>query len=147
MFAVAVIVVAAVTYLGLQNRDRSTATPAPAVATAPAHEDAAARPVATSGAAAPTPVASESSELKVELVAIGECWISVTVDEEPPIQRLMNAGERQTIAAQSGVTLRVGDPAAFQLIVNGAAARPLGEASKPVTVRITPQNARDYLAR
>jgi hypothetical protein len=103
--------------------------------------------VATAGAAAPQAVASESPDLKLEFVATGECWISATVDDQPPIQRLMNAGERKAVTAQSSVTLRVGDPAAFELIVNGAPGKVLGQASKPVTIHVTPQNARDYLAR
>jgi len=148
MIAVAVIVVATVTYFGLHNRRSASASPPAVAAAAPAHHDAAAVPVATSGAAAPQPVASESAELRLELVATtGECWISATVDDQPPLQRLMNAGERKTLTARDAVTLRVGDPGAFQLMLNGAPARPLGQPARPITIRITPQNARDYLAR
>jgi uncharacterized protein DUF4115 len=103
--------------------------------------------VATSGAAAPQPVASESSDLKLELVATGECWIEVTVDDVPRFKRLMTGGERETVTARGSVTLRVGDPGAFQLMVNGVAGKPLGQPARPVTVRFTPQNVRDYLAR
>ena len=146
MIAVAMIVLATVGYLGLHNRSRSTARPSVTVAAAP-HHDTAAVPVATAGAAAPKPVASEARDLKIDLVATtGECWISATVDEQPPIQRLMRAGERVTVAPQSNLTLRVGDPGTFQLMVNGVAAKPLGLPTRPVTIRITPQNARDYLA-
>jgi hypothetical protein len=60
---------------------------------------------------------------------------------------LLNAGEHQTVTGRDAVTLRVGDPAALKLSINGAPGRPLGEAGRPVTVRITPQNAREYLAR
>src|SRR6266850_8086468 len=145
MIAVAVIVMATVAYLGLHNR----ATPALASASAPAVASAAPVatdvPVATAGFATPKPVASESSDLKIDLAATGPCWVSATVDGEPRIQRLMNAGEHETVAARDSVTLRVGDPAAFQLSINGVPGRSLGDAGQPVTVRLTPQNAREYL--
>jgi cytoskeletal protein RodZ len=147
MIAVAVIVIAAVAYLGLHNRSRPVVTPVATTAAAPAHQETTAVPVATSGAAAPQPIASESSELKIDLVATGECWISAAVDEQPPIQRLMQAGDRVTVIPNDNLTLRVGDPAAFQLMVNGVAGKPLGQPRKPVTIHVTPQNARDYLAR
>ena len=59
----------------------------------------------------------------------------------------MNAGDRETVTARVAVSLRVGDPAALTFSVNGAAGRTLGDAGRPVTVTITPQNYRDYLAR
>jgi cytoskeleton protein RodZ len=147
MIAIAVIVIAAVAYLGLHNRSRSAVAPTATVATAPPHQDTTTVPIATSGGAAPEPIAAESSELKIDLVATGECWISAAVDEQPPIRRLMQAGERVTVTPHVNLTLRVGDPGTFQLMVNGVAGKPLGQPATPVTIRITPQNARDYLAR
>jgi len=149
MIAVAVIVIAAVAYLGLHNRSTSTvaSASAPAAASTSAVVAPTDVPVATAGFAAPKPVASETADLQIDLAATGPCWVSATVDAEPPIQRLMNAGEHQTVTARDAVTLRVGDPAAFKLSINGAPGRSLGEAGRPVTVRITPQNAREYLAR
>jgi len=147
MLAVAVIVIAAVAYLGLQNR----ATPLRASSSIAASTSPAVvrteLPVATAGFSAPRPVATEADVLKLELAATGPCWISAAVDGEPRLPRLMNAGEQQTIGARESVTLRVGDPATLQLSINGNAAKPLGEAAQPVTVRITPQNAREYLAQ
>lgn len=149
MIAVAIIVIAAVAYLGLHN----PSAPAHASASSgsspgPAAVVSAEQPVATAGVSTPpTPVASESSDLKVDLTATGPCWIQATSDGEPRLQRLMNAGDRETVAARETLSLRVGDPAALTFSVNGAAGRPLGEAGKPVTVKITPQNYRDYLAR
>jgi len=148
MLTVAVIVIAAVAYLGLYNR----ATPPPA-STHPAPVSAAAAPiateapVATAGFSTPQPVAAETEDLTLDLTATAPCWISATVDAEPGLQRLMNAGDHETITARDNVLLRVGDPAALQLSIGGAPARSLGDAGKPVTVRLTPQNAHEYLAQ
>jgi len=146
MLTVVVIVIAAAAYLGLHNR-----TPAPrasssfgAVSTTSAVVPAA-RPVATAGTSAPQPVAAETHDLKLELVATGLCWISATVDADLRLQRLMNADEHKTIEARDGVTLRVGDPATLQLSINGEQAKRLGNAGRPVTIHITPQNVREYL--
>jgi hypothetical protein len=62
------------------------------------------------------------------------------------MQRLMNPGERTTITAREQLILRVGDPAALVFSLNGASGRSLGSAGQPVTLRITTQNYRDYLA-
>jgi cytoskeleton protein RodZ len=153
MIAVAIIVVAAVVYLGLHNPSppahaSATASPSSTSSTGPAIVVPAEQPVATAGfSTPPTPVASESSELNVDLTATGPCWIQATADGEPRLQRLMNAGDHETVSARVAVSLRVGDPAALTFSLNGAAGRSLGEAGRAVTVNITPQNYRDYLAR
>ena len=104
-------------------------------------------PVATGGAARPQAVSAETADLTITLTATGECWVSATVDAEPRLQRLMNAGDHETITARDNVILRVGDPASLQWSINGSPARTLGEAGRPVTVRLTPENAREYLAQ
>lgn len=154
MLTVAVIVIGAVAYLGLHNH---VSTPA-AAASRPAASPVAASPaaevsvvsdtaVATAGSTASQAVAAETADLTLRLTATGECWISATVDAEPRVQRLMNAGDHETIAARDNVILRVGDPASLQWSINGAPARTLGEPGRPVTVRLSPQNAREYLAQ
>ena len=149
MLAVAVIVIAAVAYLGLQNRSMPARAAAAASAASPvssAPTDVV--PVATTGVATPPkPVASEASDLKVDLTATGPCWIQATADAELRLQRLMNAGDHETVTARDTLTLRVGDPAALTVTVNGYAGRPLGQAGHPVTVKMTLQNYREYLAR
>ena len=59
----------------------------------------------------------------------------------------MNAGDHETVTARETLTLRVGDPGTLTFLLNGAAGRSLGQAGQPVTVKITRQNYRDYLAR
>ena len=148
MVAVAVIVIAAVAYLGLHKRSTAAAqTSEPMSSSAPVSPAALDTPVATAGFALPTPVASEAPDLKADLTATGPCWVAATADAELRMQRLMNAGDHETVTARDTLTLRVGDPAALTLSLNGAPGRSLGQAGQPVTVTITSQNYRDYLAR
>jgi hypothetical protein len=60
-------------------------------------------------------------------------------------QRLMQAGERQTVEVHDELALRVGDPAALTFSINGTEERSVGDAGKAVTVRITKQNYRDFI--
>lgn len=83
--------------------------------------------------------------LRVELAATGPCWLSVGADAGAPAGRLMQAGERQTVEAREELALRVGDPGTLSMSINGAPARPLGQAGQPVTVRINKQNFREFL--
>ncbi len=149
MLAVAAIVIAAVAYLGLHKGatpSRARASSSAAVSTARAAVPAVLA-VATAGVGSPRVVAAETHDVMLELVATGPCWIAAAADAEPGLQRLMNAGDHETIAARDSVMLRVGDPATLKLSINGDRARQLGEATRPVTVRITSQNAREYLAQ
>lgn len=149
MIAVAVIVVAAIGYLGLHNRTTpvSASTSARTLTSTPSMP--AEVPVGTAGVMpAPAPAAADTAnELKIDLKATGPCWVQVTADDQPRLQRLLNPGEHEAIVAHEAVTLRVGDPAAFSFSVNGAPGRSLGEAGRAVTLRMTPQNYREYVAR
>jgi cytoskeletal protein RodZ len=138
--AIALIVVAAVAYLGIHRPNE----PAPERPLPPVAETA----VATAGfTAAPRPVALESPELTIDLSARGPCWVEATADGVARVHRLMDAGDRATVKAQHEVSLRAGDPAALDFSVNGAAGRRLGEAGRAVTVHISAENYRAFLAR
>jgi cytoskeleton protein RodZ len=103
---------------------------------------------APAGSVEPTVrTAKEPSALRLELELRGVCWISATADGKRVVYRLMQAGERQTIEARDELILRIGDPAKFTFSVNGTTGRPLDRAGEPVTIRLTPQNYRDFLSQ
>ena len=138
--AIALIVIASAAYLGV-HRTNDAAPVRPSLPRA----DVA---VATAGfAAAPRPVSLESPELSIDLSATGPCWVEATADGVGRVHRLMDAGDRATVKAQHEVTLRAGDAAALAFSVNGAPGRPLGEPGRVVTVRITAENYRAFVAR
>ncbi len=88
----------------------------------------------------------ESGEvLTVALAVKRPCWISATVDGEKSIERLLQAGEEQTIAVRKEIVLTAGDASAIALQFNGADARLLGRAGEVVTARFNLTNYKDYL--
>jgi len=85
--------------------------------------------------------------LHLDIQAQGLCWLSATVDGTRDVYRLMQPGEQHTIEVHDEAVLHVGDPAAFAFSINGGAGRVLGRLGEAVTVRITPQNYREFLRR
>ena len=92
------------------------------------------------------PAASAEGPLRLELHAERECWVSATVDGRVVLSRLLKAGDRETLEATEGVTLRVGEPGALRYTINGRDGEPLGQPGLPVTVRITPANVHEFVS-
>lgn len=86
-------------------------------------------------------------ELRIEGRSHGPSWLTATADGQRVIYRLLDEGERTQIDATQEIVLRIGDPSNFDLTINGLSARPLGGAGEAVTVSITPQNVRQFLAQ
>jgi cytoskeleton protein RodZ len=84
--------------------------------------------------------------LRIELVTQAECWISARVDGEAVFTRLLLPGERHTLDISDEAVLRVGEPGALTLSINGRSGRPVGPAGQPITVRITKDNFREFLS-
>jgi hypothetical protein len=128
------------------NADRTAAQPvAPSAEPAVASEPAAVPPDAVPATSEPL-AAIGQSPLRVELRADRECWISATVDGRVVLTRLLKAGDHETLMANETVTLRVGEPGALRYSINGRPGEPLGQPGQPVTVRITPQNAHQFVS-
>ena len=89
---------------------------------------------------------SPSDRLTVALSAIGECWVSATVDGEKNVDRLLKPGEQLVLDVHRELLLTAGDASAIAITLNGAGARPLGGPGQAVTVRLSPANFKDYLA-
>ena len=87
-----------------------------------------------------------ADRLTVEMAATGPCWVSATVDGRKRLERLLKAGDRETIDVGREIVLTAGDAAALDLRLNGADARPLGKSGAVVTVRLSPTNFKSYLS-
>ena len=61
------------------------------------------------------------------------------------IAKLLQAGDRYTLAVNQEALLRVGEPGALSISINGQTGRPLGARGQPVSVRITKDNFREFL--
>ena len=167
LVAISIPIAVAVLYFGTSAGRRAPAqTSAPAATTAPAAAPAEKPPVETPpppSAAAPesTPpvvaataraieppapsAAAAGDVLSVGLSVRRPCWVSATVDGQKRIERLLAAGDRQTIEVRREIVLTAGDAAAIDLTLNGAGARPLGKPGDVVTVRMNLANFKDYL--
>jgi cytoskeleton protein RodZ len=99
-------------------------------------------PVATAGTA---PGMHTPGAIALDIVPLAECWVSAIADGERVLYQVLNAGERTHVDAKSDLVLRVGDPSACAVTINGAPARSLGDAGQAVTVHLTPQNVREFV--
>lgn len=100
------------------------------------------KPVATNGSVVSGPTKAVTLELRPE----GPCWVEATADGQRLYAKLMDAGETASVTVNNDVTLRVGDPGTLAFTLDGAPGRPLGPAGQPVTVHITPENYKTFLA-
>jgi len=89
----------------------------------------------------------EPDGLGVVLSVKRPCWVTATIDGRKTLDRLLQAGEQQTIDVRREMVLTVGDASAIAMTLNGAAARPLGRTGEVVTAHVTLNNFRDYLLR
>ncbi len=97
-------------------------------------------PVGTTGT-------SPADALHFAIAPTGPCWMQATVDQNPLFAKLLNAGERRTIDTSSEVTLRIGDPAVCAFTINGKPARISSAPGQAVTIHVTTENYRQFLAR
>jgi cytoskeleton protein RodZ len=145
----AIALVGAVVYFMLARETPHQDTGA-TVQVAPAATPQTAPPVGTGGAAtreiSMAGTVGQRPGVHVELQPKGPCWVGVVSDGKPVIQRLMSAGEQATIDAYEEAVVRVGDAATCSFSINGSRARPVGVAGQAVTLRLTKQNYKDFLA-
>jgi cytoskeletal protein RodZ len=108
----------------------------------------AALPVVSAAAPLPAdarPATASTDQLTVTLTAKRPCWVSATVDGQTAIERLLKAGEHQTLTVRREMALTAGDASAIALQFNGADARSLGKSGEVVTARFNLANYKDYL--
>ena len=125
--------------------DKPTATDKLAATDKPA-EPTPDKPVGTPPDKPAEPTDPNVVGLRLEIQPRESCWVSATADGQRVIYRMLNAGERTQVEAKGAVDLRVGDPSAIALTINGAAGRLLGTAGEAVNIHLTPQNYREFLS-
>lgn len=126
--------------------------------------DSAKAPIAPSAESVEPPPTSESSvrqddevesvpaleqreqRISLEIDPTGPCWVSARADGRLVVYRLLEAGEAVTVGANDELVLRVGDPGMLTYTLNGMPGRPLGNRGQPITVTITEDNLRSFLA-
>ena len=152
--AIAVPTAAALLYFATLGRRAPEPAPPPSAVVAPATEPARATepaappltdPAAGAVDAQPAAAAASGDQLTVEISAKRPCWVSATVDGKKAIERLLQAGEQQTVTVRREMVLTAGDASAIALQFNGADGRPLGKTGEVVTARFNSANYKDYV--
>ena len=94
----------------------------------------------------PTPIAPvPQAPLTIVLSPLGDCWVSLRLDGESVVRRVMHAGERAAYEANDEIVLNIGDAGAFAFAINQQRGRSLGASGEVVTERITLQNYRGFV--
>ena len=123
--------------------------PVPAAEAAPASAPATASapPSVAREAPPPAPAAADAvgDHLTIVLSVKRPCVVLAMVDGRKAIDRLLQAGDTQTLDVRKEMSLTAGDAAAITMTINGASARPLGKAGEVVATRVTLNNFKDYL--
>ena len=145
LLVVGVPVAGVLLFLGLRNAPMGTEPTAPPVA-AVAPTARVEPPVRPEPRVPAETVPQES--LTIVLRPRDDCWVSLTLDSEaePVVERTMRAGERESYEADDEINLIVGDAGAFAFTINQQAGRSLGASGDTVTLHITHQNYRSYVA-
>ena len=92
-----------------------------------------------------TPLSAREGALLIDIELQAPCWVQLTVDGEPVMSRLMQAGESLSAEANNEIVINVSDAGAFRFTLNGRAGRRLGTAREVVTILINRDNYLDYL--
>ena len=100
----------------------------------------------------PTPISTagtidthRNAPLKLAIQTTANCWVDASIDGEPVFAHLMTAGGRLQYDVREGVTIRVGDPAAFTFTLDGIPGRALGAAGTPVNLKFNRENYKEVL--
>ncbi len=155
-FAILAVVVAASVVLGRKGQSPNEPQPVGTTGEAPASSTAAAPPAAlptipaadrptstppTAASPASAPAAAPQGQIVIALSTSRPCWVTATVDGRRTIYRILQAGERETIAGDKEVKLRFGDAGAMAWTVNGRDVGTPGANGAVRDVRVTPENA------
>ena len=87
-----------------------------------------------------------AGRVDVEVTALRGCLLTIGVDSQPLIETRLEAGGHQSFNALTELTLTVCDPSAVEIMINGLRGRSLGAAGVMTTVRLTPDNYKNFVA-
>jgi hypothetical protein len=82
--------------------------------------------------------------MTIELHPTGPCRISMTVDGEKVLDRVMRRGEREARDVRNAVVIEVGDAGTFEFSIDGRPGKSLGDSGHK-TARITRDTLAAYL--
>jgi cytoskeletal protein RodZ len=142
---IALLVIAAVaTYFVFKGRSAADGADAGPVAQAatPSSVESGLAPAASTGSGQ---VSAAPGPMQLELRPTGPCWVRLVVDGQTILERLMEAGERQSVSVREAAVVDVGDAGAFAFAVDGREGRPLGTSGQVANMRLTRETLPKYL--
>lgn len=83
--------------------------------------------------------------LRVEVVAIRACSLSVAIDGQASTSLALGEAGRRTFDAERELSMWVSDASALKWHIDGVPGRPLGRTGEPATIRLTMDNYREFL--
>jgi hypothetical protein len=83
--------------------------------------------------------------MTIEVHPTAACWVSLTVDGEKVMDRVMQRGEREVRQVRDAVVIEVGDAGAFAFTIDGKPGKSLGDTGQVRTARITKATISEYL--
>ena len=125
--------------------DALPAAPAVSAAGGAAPVDAAARGSAARPDGLPAAPAV-SGAVTMEMSATADCWVEVQADGETVLSRILRPGDREVVAADRAIDLRIGNAGAFAFTIDQRPGRSLGALGEVVRMRVTPSNYRSFVA-
>ena len=133
------------------NRTRDAGQVRAGPAAEPATVPQSGAPLAAADVQPPPPAPAEPTfapagdDLVLEVAPIGPCWVSLTVDDELILSRVIGTGERIVRRVRQDAVLQVGDAGAFAFAINGRPGRPLGARGEVKSLHITRENVDAWL--
>jgi|GEM_PF-4685904 len=91
--------------------------------------------------------APADQKLKLVLVAREYCWIHLTYDKFSEKDFILNPNDSFSQEFVGEVVLKLGNAGGVSLAINDLPARPLGQRGQVVSLPITPETFRSYLAQ
>ena len=126
----------------LNQREAPTPTPVSspvepsAVAPTPTPSEQAAAPKTEPPAAKPEPTPANPDDLKIEVSAIEQTWLSIAPDGKQVFSGVLHADEVKTVEAHETARIRVGNAAGLMVRLNGKPIGPIGTEGQVRTVII-----------
>jgi cytoskeletal protein RodZ len=146
LVGISAVAIAAILFVSWPGRPAGSAPAGPPSASAaappPPRPATVETPVRKAGA---DPLAPAAEGFTLDLHPTAPCWISLRIDGEPLLSRIVEPGERISHRVREVAVLEVGDAAAFAYSINGQPGRSLGQAGQVRRAQITPATLADYL--
>jgi len=91
------------------------------------------------------PEAVVDSELRLEITAKEQCWISIERDGIPSTGREMEPGEIQEFNAEKRMLVTIGNAGGIQMKINDKPTKPLGSPGEVIKMNINLENLQQFI--